>query len=751
MTRRRLCDQNPLGIENTIAHRWELKKQKRKLRECRGRKYGFFASESKKRQNNEPETSQQVGTLPDNETCITSESKKRQHKETRSKEKLDEHPLTVSGFQLETSQQVSVLPVNQTIITYQIKKRQRDEPKQIEESDNCPSTASGFQLETLQQQVNETINCLQSDDFSSTSMEVTSDPQPSKSTPPREMTDHMYSLLPHKIPENYPSGLEQYKPTEMDERWVEVGVSFIEALLYRKNPSKCNNCKTETHNCYIVCNTCKGYFCPECDLTAHTSNPFHQRECWIGQEIYQMQSSQFVEQSTGSIIQRAVAIPCFLPENCKRCQDSGELLIVPGSREIVVFNREGRFHLNVTKFHCVKCDSQSEATVHDYIKSGFWPSSQKQPKELFCQKLFDLWHHVRRKTPETTEAKFLEALQQFSNGIEGYEPTDPQSFSTAYEKYENCKSVVQAKILNEEEDNAWQMVTVLEAADPSAVVVFPVANSETQNKVKAKRRSRSVLVEERQGNFAISFDKRMRFRRLRKLKTLLEDLLSTGLQTYVIYGGLNPKGGYTVGGMTYGPIPEDIVATTKGKEFKEQFEGLFRAYKEEQSRQASGLLEVENMSFTLGAAGPLVCYFGGNEKQDDDKTKKQNKSKIPKGKEQKNLAFSFDKRLRYRRLKRAKEMLEDLLSTGLQIYIIFGGFDGRGGHLLEGMAYGPVPREILVSTLGEEFKNGFEDEIRAYAGRHSHEDCGLGAKEANLPDEGDDEAIQPPTKTIKLY
>ncbi len=33
------------------------------------------------------------------------------------------------------------------------------------------------------------------------------------------------------------------------------------------------------------------------------------------------------------------------------------------------------------------------------------------------------------------------------------------------------------------------------------------------------------------------------------------------------------------------------------------------------------------------AAGPLVCYFGGNEKQDDDKTKKQNKSKIPKGKE----------------------------------------------------------------------------------------------------------------------
>lgn len=56
----------------------------------------------------------------------------------------------------------------------------------------------------------------------------------------------------------------------------------------------------------------------------------------------------------------------------------------------------------------------------------------------------------------------------------------------------------------------------------------------------------------------------------------LEDLLSTGLQTYVIYGGLNPKGGYTVGGMTYGPIPEDIVATTKGKEFKEQFEGLFR-------------------------------------------------------------------------------------------------------------------------------------------------------------------------------
>ena len=42
-----------------------------------------------------------------------------------------------------------------------------------------------------------------------------------------------------------------------------------------------------------------------------------------------------------------------------------------------------------------------------------------------------------------------------------YEPTDPQSFSTAYEKYENCKSVVQAKILNEEEDNAWQMVTVL--------------------------------------------------------------------------------------------------------------------------------------------------------------------------------------------------------------------------------------------------------------------------------------------------
>lgn len=174
--------------------------------------------------------------------------------------------------------------------------------------------------------VNETINCLQSDDFSSTSMEVTSDPQPSKSTPPREMTDHMYSLLPHKIPENYPSGndfanylcsktilysacsymlgLEQYKPTEMDERWVEVGVSFIEALLYRKNPSKCNNCKTETHNCYIVCNTCKGYFCPECDLTTHTSNPFHQRECWIGQEIYQMQSSQFVEQSTGSIIQR---------------------------------------------------------------------------------------------------------------------------------------------------------------------------------------------------------------------------------------------------------------------------------------------------------------------------------------------------------------------------------------------------------------------------------------------------------------
>lgn len=68
--------------------------------------------------------------------------------------------------------------------------------------------------------------------------------------------------------------------------------------------SMCESCRMLVINRCIRCLTCKLSLCPRCDATVHVLHPFHQREIMRGSELAKMVSSEFIDPSSGQLIQR---------------------------------------------------------------------------------------------------------------------------------------------------------------------------------------------------------------------------------------------------------------------------------------------------------------------------------------------------------------------------------------------------------------------------------------------------------------
>ncbi len=75
----------------------------------------------------------------------------------------------------------------------------------------------------------------------------------------------------------------------------------------------------------------------------------------------------------------------------------------------------GRFVVKWTVFLCTRCNSRSNATVDDYIFSGFWPGSLSTSLTyLFSEESLLLRHHIAHKCPGSSENMFVHTLEEVS-------------------------------------------------------------------------------------------------------------------------------------------------------------------------------------------------------------------------------------------------------------------------------------------------------------------------------------------------
>ena len=85
-----------------------------------------------------------------------------------------------------------------------------------------------------------------------------------------------------------------------------------------------------------------------------------------------------------------------------------------GPTRVAVITKEGRFDVTSTQFVCSVCKKSRLATNEEYMFCGYWPGSLSHNSYFIEEDLLSLWHHLRHKTPGTSERKFVETLEEIS-------------------------------------------------------------------------------------------------------------------------------------------------------------------------------------------------------------------------------------------------------------------------------------------------------------------------------------------------
>ncbi|KAK4024214.1 hypothetical protein OUZ56_009601 [Daphnia magna] len=85
-----------------------------------------------------------------------------------------------------------------------------------------------------------------------------------------------------------------------------------------------------------------------------------------------------------------------------------------GPTKVAVITKEGRFDLTSTQFVCSVCKESRLATNEEYMFSGYWLGSLSHNSYFIEEDLLSFWHHLRHKTPGTSERKYVETLEEIS-------------------------------------------------------------------------------------------------------------------------------------------------------------------------------------------------------------------------------------------------------------------------------------------------------------------------------------------------
>ncbi len=85
-----------------------------------------------------------------------------------------------------------------------------------------------------------------------------------------------------------------------------------------------------------------------------------------------------------------------------------------GYTKVAVVTSQGRFDLHNSLFRCKDCQSTRDATIEEYLCSGYWPGSISNNSYFFEEEMLKMWYHLRHKTPGTSERKFVETLEEIS-------------------------------------------------------------------------------------------------------------------------------------------------------------------------------------------------------------------------------------------------------------------------------------------------------------------------------------------------
>ncbi|XP_045027137.1 uncharacterized protein LOC116919408 [Daphnia magna] len=84
---------------------------------------------------------------------------------------------------------------------------------------------------------------------------------------------------------------------------------------------------------------------------------------------------------------------------------------------MIVITLLGRFDLNATSFKCSHpaCGITEEASVRNYVESGYWPGSPTRTCTLFTQTYMTHWFHTKHQIPSTAAMKYMEVSGKMSS------------------------------------------------------------------------------------------------------------------------------------------------------------------------------------------------------------------------------------------------------------------------------------------------------------------------------------------------
>ncbi|KZS09639.1 Uncharacterized protein APZ42_026092, partial [Daphnia magna] len=114
---------------------------------------------------------------------------------------------------------------------------------------------------------------------------------------------------------------------DWDEHWDQVFDAHTESFV--TIPSICWNCKIFLTAAYIRCLCCVRTFCPHCDIQFHSWNVFHQREVLGNSKLVKLRSRDFWDEQLSVVVQKDVAVPCFIPAHCQSCRSINTLTLEP--------------------------------------------------------------------------------------------------------------------------------------------------------------------------------------------------------------------------------------------------------------------------------------------------------------------------------------------------------------------------------------------------------------------------------------
>ncbi len=112
------------------------------------------------------------------------------------------------------------------------------------------------------------------------------------------------------------------------------------------------------------------------------------------------------------------------------------MLIIPGNRTVCIVTTEGiavvyknveyeqvkncfstgRFECKSTRYHGESCNQTADATIEDYVSSGYWPGNLKNISCLYSVEMLRHWYLIKHNLPNSSEKKFLEGLERLNEG-----------------------------------------------------------------------------------------------------------------------------------------------------------------------------------------------------------------------------------------------------------------------------------------------------------------------------------------------